>query len=185
MLVKWDSREQPIRGSVKARARRKRFISVSRFLFSFVAYSRDSLRLYIQSSADLSVSARPCRAAQTAVDVLCSIGKRDKWRGKGRKSKHEARGWSKSADLLDKRLGGNMSTKRVSFDLLPRLFLPFLCATSASMQVHLLHLERLWSGRENRGEISPVSLVRKIVKYELDNEINFTNPLCEKLGELS
>lgn len=40
-------------------------------------------------------------------------------------------------------------------------------------------------GRETRREINRLSfersLVRKIVKHEVDGEINFTNPLCKKL----
>ena len=40
-------------------------------------------------------------------------------------------------------------------------------------------------GRETRREINRLSfersLVRKIVKHEVDGEINFTNPFCKKL----
>jgi len=56
------------------------------------------------------------------------------------------------------------------------------------MQVHLLRLEHLCleTGREGWCEINRLSfarsLIRKIVKHEVDSEIDFTNPFCKKLG---
>jgi len=55
------------------------------------------------------------------------------------------------------------------------------------MQVHLLRLERLCleTGREGRREINRLSfacsLIRKIVKHEVDGKIDFTNPFRKKL----
>lgn len=55
------------------------------------------------------------------------------------------------------------------------------------MQVHLLRLERLClgTGREGWREINRLSfarsLIRKIVKHEVDGEIDFTNPFRKKL----
>lgn len=55
------------------------------------------------------------------------------------------------------------------------------------MQMHLLRLERLCleTGREDWREINRLSfarsLIRKIVKHEVDDEIDFTNPFCKKL----
>lgn len=73
------------------------------------------------------------------------------------------------------------------FQLLPTLILPFLCATNASMQVHLLRLERLCpeTRKKTWREINRLSfarfLVREIIKREVDDEINFTNPSYKKL----
>lgn len=56
------------------------------------------------------------------------------------------------------------------------------------MQVHLLRLERLCpeTGKKSWREINRLSfarfLVRKIIKREVDGEINFKNPFYKKLG---
>lgn len=56
------------------------------------------------------------------------------------------------------------------------------------MQVHLLRLERLYpeTGKKTWRKINRLSfarfLVHKIIKREVDGEINFTNPFYKKLG---
>lgn len=99
--------------------------------------------------------------------------------------------------VLDKRLGGNTSTNRVLFNLLPLLSLSLSSAPTLSLLLFLRAYEHidagastpsgafmLGHGRESRREINRLSfarfLVRKVVKHEVYGEINFTNPFCKK-----
>lgn len=86
-------------------------------------------------------------------------------------------------------LGGNTSTNRVLFNFFPPLFFPFY-----ALRAHRCRcIYSVWSvyirrrgGRKTWREINRLSfarfLVHKIIKREVDGEINFTNPFYKKLG---
>lgn len=116
-------------------------------------------------------------------------------KGWGKKYTKHKGGERKSTGVLDKRLGENTSTRTESLSTYVPFF-RFLFSPFYALRAHrcrCIHSLRNVYARRRREKQAQnksfffralslsLSLDRKIVKHEVDGEINFTNPLCKKL----